>query len=316
MVQVNTSRADLIRALGTLAEEPQPEHGRLAAALGLPGAPESGAFTDLFALNLYPYASVHLGPEGMMGGVARDRVAGFWSALGLLPPAEPDHLGTLLGLLAELAERHERETEAAARILLSRARAALVQEHLVTWLPAFLGRVAELGGPFYAAWAKLALQALADEAAAARALPEIAERPRESPLPLHLRDVAPLPDPREPGDTDTPGEDFLRALLAPVRSGMILTRVDLSRAARQLELGARMGERLYILKALLGQDSAATLRWLADEARAWTARHQAVSGFAPDVTAFWIARASATARLLDELAVVDVDMNDGGRDHA
>lgn len=316
MVQVNASRADLIRALGTLAEEPQPEHGRMAAVLGLPGSPEPGAFTDLFALNLYPYASVHLGPEGMLGGVARDRVAGFWSALGLHPPAEPDHLGTLLGLLAELAERVERETEPAARVLLSRARAALVHEHLETWLPAFLGRVAELGGPFYSAWAKLALRTLADEAAAARALPETGGRPPGGALPLHLRDVAPLPDPRRPGATETPGEDFLRALLAPVRSGMILTRLDLSRAARELDLGARMGERLYILKALLGQDSAATLGWLAEEARAWTARHRAASGFDPDVTAFWIARASATARLLDELAVADVDTNDGGADHA
>ena len=316
MVQVTTSRADLLRALGTLAEEPQPEHARLAAALGLPGTPDAGEFTDVFALNLYPYASVHLGPEGMLGGVARDRVAGFWSALGLLPPAEPDHLGTLLGLLAELVERQEREDEPAARVLLGRARAALVQEHLETWLPAFLGRVTEMSGPFYGSWARLLRDALAEEAAAARELPEVAGKPKESPLPLHLRDVAPLPDPRQPAGSDTPGQDFLQALLAPVRSGMILTRVDLSRAARELELGARMGERLYILKALLGQDSAATLRWLADEARAWTARHQAVTGFAPDVTAFWIERASTTARLLDELAVVDMDTNDGGMDHA
>jgi TorA maturation chaperone TorD len=316
VIQAEASRADLIRALGTLAEEPRPEHARLAAALGLPGPPEAGAFTDLFALNLYPYASVHLGPEGMLGGVARDRVAGFWSALGLLPPNEPDHLGTLLGLLAELAEREAQETEPAARVLLGRARAALVQEHLEPWLPAFLGRVAEVGGPFYAAWAALVLQALADESVAARALPEPQDKPDDGPLPLHLRDVEALPDPRLPGDGATPGEDFLRALLAPVRSGMILTRIDLSRAARDLGLGARMGERLYILKALLGQDPAATLGWLADEARAWTARHRAVSGFAPAVTAFWTTRASATARLLDELAVVDVDMNDGGTDHA
>jgi TorA maturation chaperone TorD len=316
VVQVNAPRADLLRALGTLAEEPQPEHEGLARALGLPGVPDAAAFTDLFALNLYPYASVHLGPEGMLGGVARDRVAGFWSALGLLPPAEPDHLGTLLGLLAELAERHDRETEPAAKVLLSRARAALVQEHLETWLPGFLGRVVELGGEFYAAWALLTLEALMEEASAARALPAIADRPAGPRLPLHLREVEALPDPRRPVDALTPGEDFLQALLAPVRSGMILTRVDLSRAARELNLGARMGERIYILKALLGQDAAATLRWLADEARAWTARHQAVTGFDPDVTAFWIARASTTARLLDELAVVDEDTNDGETDHA
>lgn len=316
MVRANGSRADLIRALGALSEEPRPEHARLAAALGLPGSPEAAEFTDLFALNLYPYASVHLGPEGMLGGVARDRVAGFWSALGLRPPAEPDHLGSLLGLLASLAEREEGETEPAARILLQRARAALVREHLEPWLPAFLGRVAELGGTFYAAWAGLVLDALTAEVATARGLPDAEGRPDREALPLHFRDVAPLPDPRRPGNRESPGEDFLRALLAPVRSGMILTRADLSRAARELELGTRLGERLYILKALLGQNPAATLGWLADEARAWTARHRAVSGFDPDVKEFWIARAATAARLLDQLAVVDVDTNEGGADHA
>ena len=47
---------------------------------------------------------VYLGAEGMLGGAARDRVAGFWRALGLVPPAEPDHLAALLGLAAALAD--------------------------------------------------------------------------------------------------------------------------------------------------------------------------------------------------------------------
>jgi sulfite exporter TauE/SafE len=36
----------------------------------------------------------------MLGGAARERVAGFWRAVGLVPPPEPDHLAALLGLAA------------------------------------------------------------------------------------------------------------------------------------------------------------------------------------------------------------------------
>ena len=67
----SSERADLLRALGVLSEEPRPEHRRLADLLELPEGPEAGEFTDVFVMNLYPYASVHLGEEGMLGGEAR-----------------------------------------------------------------------------------------------------------------------------------------------------------------------------------------------------------------------------------------------------
>ena len=337
----SSERADLLRALGALSEEPRPEHRRLADLLGLPDGPGPGEFTDVLVMNLYPYASVHLGEEGMLGGEARDRVAGFWQALGIRPPREPDHLGSLIGLLAELVEREEAEGEPAARILLGRARAALVREHLEPWAPAFLGRVAELAGPYYRAWAELLLEALREEVAHAAGLPVDTERALQMELPLHLRAVPPLPDPRTPesrtpdpggsgsrgGDAPAQGPDegkggekgrahaspagetFLKALLSPVRSGILLTRADLARAARELHLGTRMGERLYILKALLGQEPTAILTWLAEEARRQAARHGEAEGFDEGVTAFWSERAATTARLLDELASAEA----GGR---
>ena len=43
-----------------------------------------------------------------MGGLARERIAGFWNAVGLTPPPEPDHLAALLGLYASLTERASR----------------------------------------------------------------------------------------------------------------------------------------------------------------------------------------------------------------
>ena len=96
-------------------------------------------------------------------------------------------------------------------------------------------------------------------------------------------------------------ESFLKALLASARSGMILTRQDLARAGRTLGLGVRLGERAYVIKALLAQDANATLAWLADEARRWRDPHTE-PGPAPAIRGFWRARAAATANLLDELA--------------
>ena len=54
---------ELFRALGVLCEPPGPEHERIGAALELPGRAEAGAYADLFLFQLYPYASVYLGPN-------------------------------------------------------------------------------------------------------------------------------------------------------------------------------------------------------------------------------------------------------------
>jgi hypothetical protein len=91
----------------------------------------------------------------MLGGEARDRVAGFWRAIGLVPPAEADHLATLLGLYAELRERCEEETEPLRRSALDRASCALLWEHLVPWVPLYTQKMRAIGDEFYRAWAEL-----------------------------------------------------------------------------------------------------------------------------------------------------------------
>ncbi|MGB5341485.1 MAG: hypothetical protein WBP67_05285, partial [Thermoanaerobaculia bacterium] len=85
---------------------------------------------------------------------------------------------------------------------------------------------------------------------------------------------------------------------SPVRSGIILVRNDLVRAGRDLQLATRVAERRYALKALLGQDPAATLDWLAAEAEAWQNRHQRWNDLSGPITDFWSHRAATTARRL------------------
>jgi hypothetical protein len=102
--------------------------------------------------------------------------------------------------------------------------------------------------------------------------------------------------------TDAPVDTFLRSLLSPVRSGMVLVRADLSRAARELGVGLRAGGRHAVLTEMLAQDPGAVLAWLAGEAGAWAARHRPELHPAPNLARFWQARAESAASLLRELA--------------
>jgi TorA maturation chaperone TorD len=277
---------ELLRALAILAEPPTEETGRVAEALGLGAHAGADQYTELFVFQLYPYASVYLGREGMLGGEARDRVGGFWRALGQMPPAEPDHLSVMLALYARLCELEEEE--GGGRANWHRARRAFLWEHLLSWLPVYLTKLADIAPPFYQRWGEVLMKAVLAESEAVG---------RQGALPLHLREAGRLIDPRE-GDE---GADFWQSLLAPARSGMILTRADLRRAARALGCGLRMGERKFVLRSLAAQDPGGTFDWLIEEARLWEKRHRAFGPALGAVASAWAAQVLATRRLLGEL---------------
>ncbi len=241
-------------------------------------------------LQLWPYASIYIGAEGKLGGEARDRIAGFWRALRLEPPGEPDHLAVLLSLYATLAEAEAAEQDLARRRLRRRSRHALLWEHLLSWLPAYLAKLDDVGSPFYRAWGALLGEALSAEAR---------ELGPPDELPLHLRESTKLAGPQVDG-----ADPFLAGLLTPVRSGMVLVRDDLRRAALELGLGLRQGERAYALKALLGQEPAATLRWLADESGRWVRIHRSMPDELEPLRDFWTVRAQASAELIGNLSPI------------
>ncbi|MDQ5836167.1 MAG: molecular chaperone TorD family protein, partial [Acidobacteriota bacterium] len=209
---------ELFRALAVFAEPPEgPEVARLAALLNLGEPPSASEYTETFVFRLYPYASVYLGAEGMLGGEARDRVAGFLSALGQRPPPEPDHLALMLGTYAGLAEAEEDEADARRREYLRGARRAFLWEHLLSWLPVYLDKLGEVAPPFYRRWGELLRAALDAEAESLGAQRE---------LPLQLREAPGLADPRAPSPENprasssgnqraSSSEKFLTTLLAP-----------------------------------------------------------------------------------------------------
>lgn len=274
---------ELFRALGAMCEPPDPAHSSLATALGLPGQPDAPSHTDLFAFQLVPYASVYLGADGMLGGEAGDRVAGFWRALRLDLPREPDHLAALLGLYAAIGEHERDESDRPRALLWSQARRALLWEHLLTWVPPYAAAAAAMSSPFYTAWAALLGDALRAEAQAMAPPPT---------SPLHLRDVPELPSVEEGLDT------LIRGLLSPARSGLIVTRNDLVRATQTIGLGLRLGERSFVLRSMFEQQPAATFAWLAGEADRWAAWHRAAEPALGTVARYWRTRAVATRRAL------------------
>jgi Nitrate reductase delta subunit len=297
-------RWELLRALGAVAGDVADAH-KVLAALGLESC-DGASHTAAFVLNCPPYASVYLGAEGRLGGSAADRVAGFWRAIGVPPPAEPDHLTSLLDLYAALGSAADapgpaaapgapRSGERSSRARLAHARRALFSEHLWPWVPGYLGAVADLGIPALGAWADLAMQALEAEQADLAAGPDGpgAERPGSSPdtFPLALREAPP------PLAGDESLGELLGALVAPIRSGIILTRRALAIGAGQAGAGHRIGERRFTLRAMLEQEPERTLAWLADEADRWSARH-AAAALGDPVHDWWATRAFTTATVL------------------
>lgn len=281
---VATGRFELLRALGTLTALAPPGSDRVAQTLGLP-AWSRVEHTQLFVLDLPPYAAVHLGPEGKLGGEGADRVAGLWRTLGLSPPPDVDHLATLLALYSELGEASQTCRSERARGRLEHARTTLLWEHLWCWVPGYLDATSD--DPSAGPWAALARAALTREAALSPGAPI---------LPLALR-VA--PEPIDPADSY---EELLDSLTVPVRTGFVLTPRDVVQAARLLGMGLRRGERRFALKAMLEQDATLTLGWLASHARAWVARHGRRPSVLSDPGPWWAARAAHSAEVLDGLA--------------
>lgn len=288
-----SGRFELLRALGAVATVAPPAASAVAEAAGLPAWSLEG-HTRLFVLELPPFASIHLGEEGKLGGNAADRVAGTWRALGLVPPADPDHLGTLLSFYAHLGEAAGSVATEAARRRLAHAAAAVLFEHLWSWVPGYLA--AARNYPDGARWADLLLAALGDEvgsAARARWLP--------AGIPAALRDAP------SPLTADMAYPDLLDALVTPIRTGFVVTQSDLSDAAGAVGAGRRRGERRYVLSALLEQEPAAVFEWLAEHSLRWAGHHRANAGVAGSdrddpASLWWAERATTTGDVLAGLA--------------
>ena len=277
-----TGSSELVRALGAITLAPPPSSDILCDAVGLRRI--SGAeHTAAFILAAPPFAAIHLGAEGKLGGEALDRVEGFWRALGQRPPDQADHLGVLLMSYAALREA------APASAAASRAAESLFHEHIWSFAPGYLSAVATLGQGPVTAWAELTLLALQAERAA------VWSPAGHQALPLALRSAPP------PLPAAAAFDEVLDAAVTPACSGIILTQAELTQGAAEIGVGYRRGERRYALRAMIEQDKAQTLSWLGGLAERWEARHAVAYG--GTVTGqWWSRRAACSSRVFASMA--------------
>jgi TorA maturation chaperone TorD len=186
-------------------------------------------FTRLFTLNVFPYSSIFMDLEAYLNTETTARVEFAYEQAGFEPDPRlaigaPDHFGVELMFVAHLLESGR---ELAANEFLS--------GEILSWAIVFLQAVAiNAREEFY----KVAAQETG-----AWLMNEITLPPK----PLHLDAVsAPLSD-----------EDDLDAvvtrLLTPARSGIWLSKDDVSSIARDLALPISFGDRALMLKSLFRQ---------------------------------------------------------------
>lgn len=312
---VKDSTAKAFNLLGHFwLEEVRPDDLDLIAALPelantLPTADASSLialaveYQRLFGFNLPPYESIFVDPAVMLLGPAAARVQTLFQQAGWTPPAgvrvgAPDHLGLELLALGEIQAKAEAKEEA------SRLSYQLHTEHLALWVPAFVLTLHRLKPhPFYATLADLTLALL------------LTTIPPDSPFTIHPFPILPPPPiyapdgrliPLEEREPETGMRGMLKRLLRPCEAGFYLTREDITRLSRALDLPVGMGERRYMLETLFRQAGEYELvpalldqlRSLLDEIeaayRAWAEEYPAWTSFAEA----WLRRVATAQDIL------------------
>lgn len=179
-----------------------------------------------FGWSLTPLKGMFVAFDRQSGGSTTDRLVAAYREAGFsLDPRgdEPEHLSTLLRCLARIAA-DDSEGRAAARF---------IDSHLLDWLPAFARGVSRTGK----AW-PIALATQIEELV----LEHRASLPLKVSGPSHLQSSA-----DEEGD--------LRALAAwlatPAHSGLVLSRDDIARVGRSLNVPRGFGDRVQLILNLL-----------------------------------------------------------------
>jgi TorA maturation chaperone TorD len=252
------------------------------------------AYTDLFLLNVYPYASVFLDLHGEMNGVRSQEILALYQHFDYQPESlaqagAPDHLGLLLGLLAYIPE-----TE----------RYAVLNEYLMDFTPVLCLSVERQPGvhPFYSLLAARSRQELF------KALVEekLTTTGQHFSLPGVPATWIELPLVEEDEELSLSG--LVQNLLTPAFSGVFLSRNRLGQWARQLGVPLAFGERYRLGNSLfeaagMVERLPELLAWLEQEVDAWDAAYAVWSEEAPDWAVFaagWRQRTASARRLLEE----------------
>jgi len=246
-----------------------------------------------------PFEGAWLDPDGTIGGEATERLWALFGECGFAPDrrsVDVEHLATALRALAFLAgaeadARADDHGGAVERVReLSRR---LLDEHVLRWVPVWAHAVQRADAPFGASLARQ----VEDLLLLHRSL--LPGRPAD----FELAPFEPILD-----DPDTGLREIGEWLARPARAGLALTRVDVERLGRGLEVPRGFGERSQLIINLLRsaarfevfpQTVAALRAELTGQAAALAAdRYDAIRG----VVEPWRRRLGETDALLAELA--------------
>lgn len=252
----------------------------------------------LFGFNVFPYESIFLDGDGLLGGPLAAAVQDSYRRCGYNPhttDSSPDHVGHEVGLLAFLcaaeADAWQDDLPSQAERM-RRLQRDFLQQHLLRWLPPLLLAIRQQEQPFYTALANLTLDLLHEHGAAISLSPEGSDLPAPPDL---------------LADEDTGLKDIARYLATPPYSGIYLSRDGVGALARQLDLPRGFGSRQDLLLNLLRSavqygSLPALLSTLQTRLAAWQDGYH--DAFHPPLASFaqtWHRRSQHTAHLLQAI---------------
>ncbi|MCS6827333.1 MAG: molecular chaperone TorD family protein [Caldilinea sp.] len=304
----------------------------LAAVAPQPYDPdeEAAAFHTLFGMNVFPYQSVFLDPDGLLGGAETDRVRAGYRRMGFIVDEanEPaDHLAHELDALAFLCQaeaeaQEDNRLDIAAHV--QQLQANFLDEHLLRWLPAFAAAVQRQAAPFYAELVELTLALVVERRRSLEPSGFVARPALDVKMTLMLRShpngvgnvLTPAPSDAPPAqrverllaDPQTDLDAIVAFLLTPAYSGLYLSRHDIGSLGRATETPHGFGGRRQMLRTFLRSaaefdrfDAAlAALHSLVDDT-VQTLRRCADETASLPIIQPWLERLSATAWLLERL---------------
>ena len=183
-----------------------------------------------FEWSVFPHQGVFLDIGGWADGASSESLRSLFSLGGYSSRTElpADHLSNILGALARAVEGSEDEQN------LYQLEGALLDRHLLRWLPLFVGAVRRLQVPFPTAM----VSQLEDLVLYHRELLE---------LPVDASDFAAPEAVNLLEDADTGLAEIAAHLLSPPQTGMFLSREDILSVARKSGCFCGFGDRQTML---------------------------------------------------------------------
>jgi putative dimethyl sulfoxide reductase chaperone len=243
-------------------------------------------FTRLFAMSVYAYSSVFLGPTPELNGESTAEVEAFYRRVGFETPSEW-MLGAADALGAELA---------CCAMLIERGMGAQAEEflcgHLLSWAPICclaVERNAHL--PIYRKLGAVTRESLMQDAEGL------------------CRLVVPRPNRREEESEERDLHWVVDRMIAPARCGIFLSRQDLYAIGQRVEVPVGFGDRQLMLASLLRGSGSnervkETLGELQNIVGDWERSYTGWKENYPRAAALWepwLRRAETTSVLLAEM---------------